>query len=98
MGQPQMKLSGNEHDFGKFKEEAGRQKFDFVVMNTGNQPLGFRILLHRVVVRCLLDKESDTPKGTGKITAIYDPTNRPGKFNKTLSVYTNSKPEVLYWL
>ena len=39
LAQPVMKVSASEHDFGKFKEEAGRQKFDFVVMNTGDQPL-----------------------------------------------------------
>lgn len=95
MGQPQMKLSGTEHDFGKFKEEAGRQKFDFLVMNTGNQPL----VIQNIVTSCGCTmpewtKSPIPPKGTGKITAIYDPVNRPGKFNKTLSVYTNSKPEV----
>ncbi len=95
IAQPQMKLSGTEHDFGKFKEEAGRQKFDFVVMNTGNQPL----VIQNIVASCGCTtpewtKSPIPPKGTGKITAIYDPANRPGKFNKTLSVYTNSKPEV----
>jgi hypothetical protein len=35
------------------------------------------------------------PSGAkGKVTAIYDPKDRPGQFNKTLSVYTNTKPEV----
>jgi hypothetical protein len=31
----------------------------------------------------------------GKVTAIYDPKDRPGQFNKTLSVYSNTKPEVV---
>ena len=93
--QPVMKLSTGEHDFGKFKEEAGMQTFDFVVMNTGNQPL----VIQNIVASCgcttpQWTKDPIPPRGTGKITAIYDPTNRPGQFNKTLSVYTNSKPEV----
>ncbi len=29
--QPVMKISEQEHNFGTFKEEAGPQKFDFVV-------------------------------------------------------------------
>lgn len=95
-GQPVMKISGTEHDFGKFKEEAGRQKYDFVVMNTGNQPL----VIQNIVASCGCTlpewtKAPIPPKGTGIITANYDPTNRPGPFNKTLSVYTNSKPEVV---
>jgi hypothetical protein len=95
-GQPVMKLSTSEHDFGKFKEESGRQKFDFVVLNTGNQPL----VIQNIVASCGCTtpewtKTPIAPKGSGNITAIYDPANRPGAFNKTLSVYTNSKPEVV---
>jgi hypothetical protein len=91
-----MKVSSAEHDFGKFKEEAGKQKFDFVVMNTGDQPL----VIQNIVPSCGCTTPDWTkgpipPKGTGKISAIYDPSNRPGVFNKTLSVYTNSKPEVV---
>jgi len=94
--QPMMKVSSSEHDFGKFKEEAGKQKFDFVVMNTGDQPL----VIQNIVASCGCTTPDWTkgpipPKGTGKITAVYDPANRPGPFNKTLSVYSNSKPEVV---
>ena len=94
--QPVMKISSAEHDFGKFKEEAGSQKYDFVVMNTGNQPL----VIQNIVASCGCTTPEWTkgpipPKGTGKITAIYDPRDRPGHFNKTLSVYTNSKPEIV---
>jgi len=93
--QPLMKVSKSEHDFGKFKEEAGRQAFDFVVLNTGNQPL----VIQNIEASCGCTtpewtKSPIPPKGTGTIKAIYDPVNRPGPFNKTLSVYTNSKPEV----
>lgn len=94
--QPVMKVSSTEYDFGKFKEEAGKQKYDFVVMNTGDQPL----VIQNIVASCGCTTPDWTkgpipPKGTGKITAVYDPANRPGQFNKTLSVYTNSKPEVM---
>ena len=91
-----MKVSETEHDFGKFKEEAGRQTFDFVVTNTGSDPL----VIQNVVASCGCTTPDWTKQpipagGTGKVTAIYDPQNRPGIFNKTLSVYTNSKPEVV---
>lgn len=93
--QPMMRISSSEHDFGKFKEEAGKQSYDFIVMNTGNQPL----VINNIVASCGCTSPEWTkspipPKGTGVITAIYDPVNRPGPFNKTLSVYTNSKPQV----
>ena len=96
LAQPVMKVSSAEHDFGKFREEAGRQTWDFTVMNTGNEPL----VIQNIVASCGCTtpewtKNPIPAKGSGKITAIYDPANRPGQFNKTLSVYTNSKPEVM---
>lgn len=92
-GQPVMKISSSEHDFGKFKEEAGPQKYNFVVINTGDQPL----VIQNIVASCGCTtpewtKSPIPPKSSGNITAIYDPSNRPGAFNKTLTVYTNSKP------
>jgi hypothetical protein len=93
--QTQMKVSETEHDFGKFKEEAGRQTFDFIVKNTGTDPL----VIQNVVASCGCTTPEWTKQpipagGTGKVTAIYDPKDRPGTFNKTLTVYSNSKPEV----
>lgn len=90
-----MQPSATEHDFGTFKEEAGRQTFDFILTNTGTEPL----VIQNVVASCGCTTPDWTrqpiPAGaTGKVTAIYDPKDRPGQFNKTLSVYTNTKPEV----
>jgi hypothetical protein len=90
-----MQVSATEHDFGTFKEEAGRQTFDFIVTNTGTEPL----MIQNVVASCGCTTPEWTkqpiPVGArGKVTAIYDPKDRPGQFNKTLSVYTNTKPEV----
>jgi hypothetical protein len=95
LGQPVMQLSKTEHDFGVFKEEAGRQTYNFEVKNTGNQPL----VIQNIQASCGCTtpewtKSPIPPNGKGVITAIYDPQNRPGVFNKTLTVYTNSKPEV----
>jgi hypothetical protein len=91
-----MQLSATEHDFGTFKEEAGKQTFDFIVTNTGTEPL----VIQNIVASCGCTTPEWTkqpiPAGaTGKISAIYDPTGRPGPFNKTLSVYSNTKPEVV---
>jgi hypothetical protein len=95
VAQTTMQLSETQHDFGTFKEETGRQTFDFVVTNTGTQPL----VIQNVVASCGCTTPEWTkqpiPAGSkGKVTAIYDPAGRPGPFNKTLSVYTNTKPEV----
>ncbi|MZP57064.1 MAG: DUF1573 domain-containing protein, partial [Bacteroidales bacterium] len=94
VAQPVMKVSEQSHDFGKFKEEAGRQSYDFIVTNTGNTPL----VIQNIVASCGCTtpewtREPIAPGKEGKIKAIYDPKDRPGAFNKTLSVYTNAKPE-----
>jgi Protein of unknown function (DUF1573) len=94
--QPKMQLLSTLHDFGIFKEEAGRQTFNFIVTNTGDSAL----VISNVVPSCGCTTPEWTqspipPKGQGKVTAIYDPAGRPGVFEKTLSVHTNSKPELV---
>jgi hypothetical protein len=96
VAETKMQVSTTVHDFGTFKEEAGRQTYDFIVTNTGNQPL----MIQNVVASCGCTtpewtKQPIASGSTGKVTAIYDPKDRPGVFNKTLSVYSNSKPEVV---
>lgn len=92
--QPKMELLSKDHDFGTFKEDAGRQTFNFIVSNTGDAPL----VITNVVPSCGCTTPEWTqspipPNGQGKVTAIYDPVGRPGPFNKTLVVHSNSVPE-----
>ena len=92
--QTKMQISPAEHNFGVFKEEAGRQTFDFIVTNTGRDPL----IIQNVVASCgcttpVWTRSPISPGGKGKVTAIYDPVSRPGKFNKTLTVYSNAMPQ-----
>jgi hypothetical protein len=93
LAQPVMKFAVNEHDFGTFKEETGKQSFDFIVSNTGNSPL----VIQNVVASCGCTtpgwtKEPIMPGSNGKVSAAYDPSGRPGPFTKTLSVYSNVDP------
>ena len=81
--QTKMKVSETEHDFGKFKEEAGRQTYDFIVTNTGTDPL----VIQNVVASCGCTTPEWTKQpipagGKGKVTAIYDPKDRPGDLIK----------------
>ena len=94
--QPRLQLLNTEHDFGVFKEEAGRQTFNFILTNTGDSAL----MITNVVPSCGCTTPEWTktpipPKGQGKVTAIYDPANRPGVFNKTLTVHSNAKPGIV---
>jgi hypothetical protein len=95
LAQPLMKLSETDHDFGKFKEEDGRQSYEFIVNNTGNSPL----VIQNIVASCGCTlpewtREPIPAGGKGVIKAIYDPKDRPGVFNKTLSVYSNANQKV----
>jgi len=90
-----LKFADTLHIFGTFQEEAGPQSCDFIVTNTGPQPL----IIKKVVASCGCATSGWTkepiPAGkTGKVTVVYDPAKRPGTFNKTITVYANSKPEV----
>jgi len=91
-----VKVSETQHDFGTFKEEDGKQTFDFFVTNTGKEPL----VIQNIVASCGCTtpewtKQPIPPGAKGKVTAIYDPAGRPGQFNKTLNVYMNTTPEVV---
>ena len=89
-----IQISPTEYNFGVFKEESGRQTFDFIVTNTGSNPL----IIQNVVASCGCTtpewtKSPISPGGKGKVTAIYDPSSWPGAFNKTLTVYSNATPQ-----
>jgi hypothetical protein len=91
--QPKMQILSTDHDFGVFKEEAGKQTYNFIVTNTGDSAL----MIIDVIPSCGCTtpdwtKSPIAPKGQGKITAIYDPLGRPGVFSKTLTVHSNAKP------
>jgi len=94
--QTKMKIAPLEYDFGVFKEEGGSKSFDFVVTNTGTNPL----IIQNVTASCGCTTPEWTrmpipPGGRGKVTAIYDPAGRPGAFNKTLTVYSNAVPQTV---
>lgn len=95
---PDAKFKTTEHDFGALKEEVGKASCDFVFKNTGKTPL----IINRVTASCGCTTPSYTrepvlPGKKGKITATYSTTNRPGNFNKRITVYTNV-PDTTYVL
>jgi hypothetical protein len=91
-----IQLVETEHNFGRFSESAGRQTYDFVFTNVGTDPL----VIQNISVSCGCTTPEWTrspipPGGKGKITAIYDPQNKPGAFNQPLTVHTNSNPSTV---
>jgi hypothetical protein len=89
--QPKLSFEKTSHDFGKIKEQNGVASVVFTFTNKGDIPL----VINRVHASCgcttpTWTKEPIQPGKTGKITAAYDPKNRPGSFIKTISVFSNA--------
>lgn len=87
------------HDFGTIKEEDGRVNYDFVFKNEGNVPL----VISNVKASCGCTSKEWTkspiePGKEGTITVSYNPTGRPGGFNKYVTVQSNAtvQSEKLY--
>ncbi len=80
------------HDFGSFKESDGSQSFTFSFKNEGTAPL----VLSNVRASCgcttpKWTREPVAPGAEGSISVAYNPKNRPGSFNKTVTVSSNAE-------
>lgn len=83
------------HNFNILKEVDGKVNYDFVFINKGKTP----IIIKKVKSTCGCmspdwTKHPVLPGNKGFIRATFDPTNRPGNFDKTITVYTNAKTPV----
>ena len=83
-------FKSNHHDYGNIKEQDGPRDFKFIFTNTGSKPL----LVKNVKPSCGCTtsdytKQPIPPGGQGYVIARYDPKNRPGRFNKSITVTTN---------
>ncbi|NOQ24958.1 MAG: DUF1573 domain-containing protein [Bacteroidales bacterium] len=80
------------HDFGKIKESDGKVEYKFLFTNTGNSPL----IINNVKASCGCTSPTWTekpimPGQEGNVSAVFDPRNRPGNFNKSIYVETNTE-------
>ena len=96
--QPYINFTAVVHDFGKIKEADGLASFKFEFTNTGSVPL----VISNVQASCgcttpSWTREPIAPGAKGSITATYNPKNRPGRFDKSITVTSNSEntPTVL---
>jgi hypothetical protein len=90
---PSIKFEKETHDFGKIKEENGSVTYTFKFLNDGSTPLVIQNV--RPSCGCTTpdwSKEPVLPGKTGFIKAVFNPRNRPGAFNKSLTVTTNAEP------
>lgn len=78
------------HDFGEVKEENGPITYSFQFVNKGTE----EVTIREVEASCGCTTpdwsgEAVMPGDTGYVIAQYNPLNRPGKFNKSLTVSYN---------
>lgn len=92
---PVLQFKTTSHNFGKIKEEDGPVSYTFTFKNAGNKPL----ILTNVQPSCgctVADwsKEEIQPNGEGYVKATYDVVRRPGTFHKSITIYSNTDPNV----
>lgn len=92
MGQnPVITFNKTTHDFGKINEADGRVTTTFTFKNEGMVPLVLTNV--RASCGCTTPKwtrEPIEPGQSGEITVTYNPSGRPGRFQKTVTVTSNS--------
>lgn len=80
------------HNFGEINEADGPATCSFEFTNTGSEPL----IVNNVKASCGCTtpewtKTPVAPGKTGFVKATYNPQNRPGKFNKTITILSNAE-------
>ena len=75
------------HDFGTIKEADGKVEHDFIIKNTGDKPIAISSVSSSC--GCTIpewDKAPLRPGQESKVHVVFNPHNRNGQFNKTISV------------
>ncbi len=89
-----IKFETETHDFCEIQEKDGSVTYVFNYQNTGDAPLV--ITQVKASCGCTTPEWTQTPVRAGEsgsIKVTFNPANRPGSFNKTISVQSNaSKP------
>lgn len=90
---PTIEFEKKIHDFGDIKESDGIATYSFKLINNGSQPL----VIHNVRASCGCTTPEWTRQpilagGEGFIKVAFDPANRPGNFNKTITINSNANP------
>jgi hypothetical protein len=82
-----IKFDKTEHDFGVRKEEEKELKYEFKFKNVSATPV--KLTYVKASCGCTTPtwtKDEIKPGGVGSIVATYGASNRPGKFDKVITV------------
>ena len=88
---PVITFEKTTHDFGKINEADGRVTTVFEFKNEGMSPLVLTNV--RASCGCTTPKwtrEPIMPGAVGEITVTYNPSGRPGRFQKTITITSNA--------
>lgn len=90
-----MKFDSDKHNFGELAEGV-MVSYEFEFVNTGNKP----VKISKVTASCgcttpYWSKEEIKPGKKGKVKATYNTTNRPGPFNKSITVNSNATNKIV---
>jgi len=94
--QPKLNFEKAKHNYGNIKEADGKQEAVFAFTNTGDSTL----VITKVKPSCGCTASEWTkapvpPGGKGFVKALFDPHGQNGRFTKSVSVFSNSKPSVV---
>ncbi|QSE96774.1 DUF1573 domain-containing protein [Fulvivirga lutea] len=95
----QIKFLEMSHDFGVVKEEDGPIIHEFKFTNNSSDSI--QILNVKASCGCTTpawSREPVAPGETGFIQAQYNPRNRPGRFNKSLTVTTSLRQPIRLYI
>ncbi len=89
---PTIEFKESIHDFGVVAEDKGTVNYVFDFTNTGGQPL----VVHNVQASCGCttpewSRNPIAPGGKGTVKVTFDPKNRPGNFNKMITISSNAQ-------
>ena len=84
-----------EYDFGTFPEAGGKRMGEVRFINEGSAPT----TINRVRLTCGCTSESHTeglvnPGDTAIVSFTYNPAGRPGRFEKSIKVYTGENNDL----
>lgn len=89
---PVLKWLNHSHDFGIINEDDGLAQCTFKAVNVGDEPVV--VIDSRANCGCTkptYNREPVAPGDTLVINVAYNPSNRPGKFNKQVKITTNTE-------
>ncbi len=91
----QLQFEHDVHDFGTIAEVDGKVGCTFTAVNRGKKP----VVILEVIASCgctvpEFSRKPILPGDSAAIRVTYDPTNRPGAFDKELAVYSSDREAI----